>query len=57
MKNQKNNDEWDELKNTLRKKYSQHMHQEGAEEELLGRLRKKTGETHNEIRNIIATLK
>jgi len=55
------NGEWNELKGKLKQKYGQLtdddlMYAEGKEDELLGRLQKKIGKSHDEIRKFIANL-
>jgi uncharacterized protein YjbJ (UPF0337 family) len=52
---------WDEVKGKLQQKYSDLtdddlMFIEGKENELLGRLEKKLGQTKDEIRNVIEKL-
>jgi uncharacterized protein YjbJ (UPF0337 family) len=52
---------WNELKGKLKQKYAQLtdddlMYAEGKEDELLGRLQKKLGQTKDEIRKLIAEL-
>jgi uncharacterized protein YjbJ (UPF0337 family) len=52
---------WNELKGKLKQKYAQLtdddlMYAEGKEDELLGRLQKKLGQTEDEIRKLIAEL-
>ena len=52
---------WNELKGKLTQKYAQLtdddlMYAEGKEDELLGRLQKKLGQTEDEIRKLIAEL-
>ena len=52
---------WDELKGKLKQKYAKLtdddlLFAEGKENELLGRLEKKLGQTKEEIRNVIEKL-
>ena len=52
---------WDELKGKLKQKYAKLtdddlLFVEGKENELLGRLEKKLGQTKDEIRNVIEKL-
>jgi len=52
---------WDELKGKLKQKYAKLtdddlLFLEGKENELLGRLEKKLGQTKDEIRNLIEKL-
>lgn len=52
---------WDELKGKLKQKYAKLtdddlLFAEGKENELLGRLEKKLGQTKDEIRNVIEKL-
>ncbi|SDK65398.1 Uncharacterized conserved protein YjbJ, UPF0337 family [Catalinimonas alkaloidigena] len=52
---------WNETKGKLKQKYGQLtdddlVFEEGKEDELLGRLQKKTGKTKDEIRKVIADL-
>ena len=52
---------WNELKGKIKQKYANLtdndlMYEEGKEDELLGRLQKKTGKTKQELKNWIDTL-
>lgn len=52
---------WNQVKGNLKQKYAQLtdddlLFEEGKEEELLGRLQKKTGEAKESIRDFIAKL-
>jgi len=52
---------WNAVKGKLKQKYAQLtdddlLFEEGKEEELLGRLQKKTGETKESLRDFIANL-
>ncbi len=52
---------WNEAKGKLKQKYADLtdddlLFEEGKEDELLGRLQKKTGQTKEEIRDLIARL-
>ena len=52
---------WNEIKGTLKQKYADLsdndlLFEEGKEEELLGRLQRKTGQTKEFIRDFIAKL-
>ena len=52
---------WNEVKGKLKQKYAQLtdddlMYAKGKEDELLGRLEKKLGQKHDEIRKLIADL-
>jgi uncharacterized protein YjbJ (UPF0337 family) len=52
---------WNEAKGKLKQKYAQLtdddlLFTEGKEDEMLGRLQKKTGETKENLRNFIANL-
>lgn len=52
---------WNELKGKVKQKYANLtdddlLYEEGKEDELLGRLQKKTGKTKQEIKNWIDTL-
>jgi uncharacterized protein YjbJ (UPF0337 family) len=52
---------WNELKGKVKQKYADLtdddlMYEEGKEEELLGRLQKKTGKTKQELKSWIDTL-
>lgn len=48
--------EWDEIKNRLKKKYGHLMCTDYTEEELHSRMQKKIGKTHDDIRKLIAKL-
>ena len=52
---------WNETKGKLKQKYAELtdddlLFEEGKEDELLGRLQKKTGQTKEEIRDVISKL-
>jgi len=55
------NGRWDEIKGSVKQKWAQLtdndlLFEEGTEDELLGRLQQKTGETKDKIREFIASL-
>lgn len=52
---------WNEIKGKIKKEYSELtdddlMYQEGQEDELLGRIQKKTGKGKEEVKNFIDNL-
>jgi uncharacterized protein YjbJ (UPF0337 family) len=52
---------WNEIKGKIKKEYSELtdddlMYQEGQEEELLGKIQKKTGKGKEEVKNFIDNL-
>jgi uncharacterized protein YjbJ (UPF0337 family) len=55
------NGRWNEIKGSVKQKWAQLtdndlLFEEGTEDELLGRLQQKTGETKDKIREFIASL-
>ena len=55
------NGRWNEIKGSVKQKWAQltdndPLFEEGTEDELLGRLQQKTGETKDKIREFIASL-
>lgn len=52
---------WNQVKGSLKQKYAQLtdddlLFEEGKEEEIIGRIQKRTGETKENIRNYISSL-